>query len=73
MWSGEFSLSEFLSMLEDRLFRKHFVTKIRASKRRADTDRLRSRRGYKRLRVGWGEKKRKVDKEDVAVRRLREY
>ncbi len=73
MWSGEFTLSEFLSLLEDKIFRNYITKKRRASKRRAYSDKLRPRRRYKRLRIGWGESKREVEKEDVEIRRLREY
>jgi hypothetical protein len=73
MWDGEFTLSEFLSMLEDKLYRNHISNKWRASERRVKKHNVESARKYQHNRIGWGERRRKVESEDVEIRRLREY
>ena len=72
MWDGEFTLSEFLSMLEGKLYYNHISSKWRAAMRRSKNRNMEAKRKFWHSRIGWGERKRKVRRENVE-RRLREY
>lgn len=75
MRSGEFTLTEFLSMLEDEHYRKRLFSKWRRGIRYNQRKRMGAKKNLQlrtKQRLGWGERKREV--EDVAEScRLREY
>lgn len=73
MWIGEFSLCEFLSLLENELFKELLQRKQHRKQRRISKFRKRTRSIYpnRHSKQGWGFTKKRVDK--YAERRLREY
>lgn len=73
MWSGEFALSEFLSMLEEQLHH-HLQSKYRRSRRYwMERHKRKHKKAVYNPRIGWGERRKEVEDAVTEIRRLREY